>query len=193
MATAGFIVGALVILGIRFATYHPPDDVHYHANFAVYIDGQQEQFKSPFYYIDTADSCSAMQQITPHDRAHMHDGVNNVVHVEDHAVTWAQFFQNLGWVVDSKVIRTQSQVLVADSQNNISFILNGQQTDNVMNQVINDRDKLLVDYGSASTTTLQQEYKSIPSTAQKYDTAQDPASCSGHKTTTMRDRMDHMF
>jgi hypothetical protein len=88
---------------------------------------------------------------------------------------------------------TPTQVLPVDTSNKVSFVLNGQQTDNVINQVIKDQDKLLVDYGNTSQSDLQQEYRTVPATAHKYDAAQDPASCSGHKTTTMRDRMDHIF
>lgn len=193
MAACGFVVGALVILGVRFITYHPPDAVHYHANFAVYLNGQREQFKDSFYYIDVEEACTLDEQMTPHERAHMHDNVNSVVHVEDHAVTWGQFFQNIGWVVDNDVIRTPTQTLVADSQNKVSFMLNGQQTDRIVNQVIGDQDRLLVDYGSSDTSILQKEYKTVPATAHHYDVTQDPASCSGHKTTTVRDRMNHMF
>ncbi len=189
----GLTLGVLVILGIRFATYHPEDEVHYHANFAMYLNGQREQFKEPFYYVDLEESCTLDQQITPHERAHMHDNVNDVVHVEDQAVTWGQFFQNLGWVVDLKVIRTPNQVLLTDAQNKVTFILNGEQTDNVLTRVIKDQDRLLVDYGNATQQDLQKEYSTVPATAHKYDITQDPASCSGHKTTTMHDRFVHML
>src|SRR5450432_3603881 len=86
-AVIGIIVGVLALLVVRYFTYNPPR-VHYHANFAVYINGQQEQFKDNFYYESEASACTATGNITPPDRAHMHDHINNVVHVHDHAVTW---------------------------------------------------------------------------------------------------------
>ncbi len=46
----GLALGAFVILGIRFVAYQPPHDTHFHANFAVYINGVHEQFKEPKYY-----------------------------------------------------------------------------------------------------------------------------------------------
>ena len=63
----GLILGALVILGIRFAMYSPKH-THYHANFAVYINGQREEFKKPTYYEDVA-TCTAYDNITPAERA----------------------------------------------------------------------------------------------------------------------------
>ena len=96
-------------------------------------------------------------------------------------------------MVGARVLSTPTQVLSVDNVNKVSFILNGEQTDEVINQVIKDQDKLLVDYGSGSQQELQKEYATVPATAQHYDVSQDPASCSGHKMTTMRDRMNHMF
>src|SRR4051812_3302898 len=92
-----FLLGALIILAIRFATY-TPEHVHYHANFAVYINGQREQYKAAKYYTETA-VCSANKIATPGERAHMHESINSVIHVHDHAATWGQFFANLGWAL----------------------------------------------------------------------------------------------
>jgi len=188
----GVLIGALIILGIRFFSYKPVS-VHYHANFAVYINGQREEFKNPIYYTEVEESCSSDQEMTPHERAHMHDNINDIVHVEDHAVTWGQFFQNLGWNISVKLIETQQQVYLTDTQNKVTFILNGEATENILNRVIEDQDKLLVDYGSGSQNTLQEEYDAIPSTAHKYDVEQDPASCMGNKKITVHDRLTHLF
>lgn len=190
----GFIVGALIILGIRFFAYSPADEVHYHANLAVYINGQREQFKDFSYYVDTEEVCSLEEKkMTPHERAHMHGNVNDVVHIEDQAVTWGQFFQNIGWVVDPLVIRTPDQILLENTQNKISFLLNGKAVDSITNRVVGDMDRLLVDYGRSSEQVLQKEYESIASTAAKYNATKDPASCGGLKQSMWRDRMEHMF
>jgi hypothetical protein len=192
IALGAFILGIVVTLAVRFVTYNP-QKVHYHANFAVYINGQKEEFKNPIYYISVAAMCSADATNSPTDRAHMHSGVNNVVHVEDRAVTWGMFFQNIGWVVDPRVIRDLDGLFVPIDQNKITFILNGQQVDGAMRLVIKDQDKLLVDYGSAPDQQLQKEYAAIPSTAHKYDTTPDPKSCSGSKKPTLHERFVHMF
>lgn len=191
----GLVVGALIILAVRFATYQPEKDVHYHANFAVYLNGQREEFKDIFYYIG-GESCTgdAEHQMTPHARAHMHDMVNDVVHVEDEVVTWGQFFQNMGWVVDPKVIRTPDEVLMVDSANKVSFMLNGEKVDNVVGRVIGDKDRLLVDFGSTSNENLQKEFQTIATTAEKYNGSQDPGSCGGmSEKNTWKDRLKHMF
>src|SRR2546423_588639 len=97
IAVACLVLGAAIIVGIRFATYKV-DAVHYHANFALYVNGKKEEFKGKQYYTDV-EACTPNTTMVPSERAHMHDNVNNVVHVEDHAVTWGQFFANLGWAM----------------------------------------------------------------------------------------------
>lgn len=190
----GLVFGALIILGERAVTYRPAEKVHYHANFAIYINGQREQFKDIFYYIDTGTACGAGQKMTPYERAHLHDNVNDVVHVEDEAVTWGQFFQNIGWVIDSKLVRTPDQLLLADSGNRLTFMLNGEQTDKVINSVIGDKDRLLVDFGSTDSQTLQKEFESVASTAGKYNGSKDVGSCGGaSEENSWSNRMRHMF
>jgi len=194
--TAGLVLGALAILLIRFATYHVTA-THYHANFAVYINGQREQFNGPQYYEEVA-ACTAHGTIQPAQRAHMHDNINSVIHVHDDGVTWQQFFNNLGWTLGPNFIQTDQQKLyLEDATNKLNIELNGQNlTDltSIANVVIKDRDRLLISYGDIDAKTLQSEYNSVPNTAQKYDKSNDPASCSGQmQKVTLSDRLHHLF
>lgn len=192
----GIVLGALIVLTIRFATY-APEGTHYHANFAVYLNGQRETFKNPKYYQEVA-ICSAENGITlPEQRAHMHDNVNSVVHVHDHAVTWGQFFENLGWTVGPDYIITDSgQTYTATDTSKLHIIINGQDYTDltpITNMVIKDQSRLLVSFGDISDQTLQQEYKSIPASAKHYDETKDPASCSAGENVTFKQRLQHLF
>ena len=193
---SGLVLGAAIILGIRFYTYQPVT-VHYHANFALYINGQREQFRGIQYYTD-AEMCTLNNTMTPVGRAHMHDNVNNVVHVEDHAVTWGQFFANLDWYMGPDFIEPPDGTMYKETGNSkLNILIDGQNyTDlgGVANTVIKDQDKLLVSYGDESDVTLEQEYNAIPSTAHHYDVTKDPASCSGSvSNVSIHDRLVHMF
>lgn len=190
----GLLLGALVILGIRFFTYNP-HKVHYHANFAVYINGQQEPFKDPTYY-EEVKICNAQGVLTPQARVHMHDEDAGVIHVHDDAVTWGQFFENLGWEIGPDFLHTRDQLYTADDTNKLNIVLNGQNltglTD-ITDQVIQDKDRLLVSFGTISQTTLDGEYKTVPNNAAKFDTQKDPSSCSGADTVTISDRFKNLF
>lgn len=191
----GLILGALVIVVIRFFSYSP-EHTHYHANFAVYINGKREEFKGSQYYEEVA-MCSAYDNIVPAQRAHMHDEVNSVVHVHDHAVTWGQFFDNLGWALGPNFIQDgQKHLYVEDDTNKLHIILNGQNYTDISpmnNVVIKDLDRMLISFGDISNAKLQEEYKTVPNTAHDYDIRQDPASCSGHESPSFSERLHNVF
>lgn len=195
LVSSGLVLGAGALLGIRFATYDNAP-IHYHANFAVYINGQREEFKNPIYYVDA--NCTVnMTSVTPYMRAHMHDNVNDVVHVEDEATTWSQFFNNLGWYVGPDTIqRAGDEPLVADDVNKLRVILNGKDftgTSMFVNSTIGANDKLLISYGNEDDQTLDREYNAVADTATQYDIKQDPSSCSGTHKTTVKDKLRHLF
>lgn len=195
----GFIIGALLIIGVRVAAYSPPKGVHYHANFAVYINGQREQFKALNYYEEeAATSCSASNtseaEASPMARVHMHGNVNDVVHVEDSRVTWGNFFTVLGWNIGSNYIANRNTVYQNDGQNKVTYLLNGKRVGDVANMIIGDQDKLLANYGDQSPGQISQEYGQIQNNALKADESKDPASCGSHENTvTFTDRLKHIF
>jgi hypothetical protein len=192
---AGIVLGAFVILAIRFVAYKP-GQVHYHANFAVYINNQREQFKGTQYYQEVA-LCSTNDISNPLERTHMHEEVNGVIHVHDHAVTWSQFFENLGWYVGPDFVQTADGTMYkADETNKLHILLNNQDytgLTSIANTVIKDRDRLLVSFGNADDNELQTEYKTVPNNAKQYDEAKDPASCAGSEKITVNDRLHHLF
>jgi hypothetical protein len=194
-AVVGLLLGVVIILGIRFVTYKMPAVVHYHANFAIYVNGVREPFKGFGYYEETAaKACMLTPVDTPKERAHMHDNVSDVVHVEDHLVTWGNLMQNLGWGLGNDYLRTKDTMLVNNDTSKLSFILNGQPVESISDQIIQDKDRLLISYGTADSSALQGQYKTISTSAATYDSTKDPASCSaGHNEVTTLERLQHLF
>lgn len=191
IGAAGILVGAAAILGVRYVTYKP-DTVHYHANFAVYVNGKQEPFNGAQYYEETvAKPCTVEKIDDPTERAHMHDKVNSVVHVEDHLVTWGNFFQNIKWGIGDDYLKTADGIFTPDGKNKLTFMLNGKKVESIANIIINDQDKLLVSYGAGDDT--QKQYDGIQNEARKYDLEQDPASCSGNHSVDVSERLKHLF
>jgi len=193
---AGVVLGALIVLAIRFATYSPPNHVHYHANFAVYINGQREQFKDPSYYQEVA-ICSADAGDNPKARVHMHDEVNDVIHVHDAGVTWGNFFENIGWSLSAtSIINKQGAIYTENDQNKLHLILNGQDyTDlgGLANTVIRDKDRLLISYGNEGQTTVMAQFKTVAHTAAQVDQQTDPKSCGGQEDSGVSARFHHLF
>jgi hypothetical protein len=183
VAVLAFLVGAVTIVAIRF-TAIKDDSVHYHANFALYVNGQKDEFKS-FTFYEEVEACTLHDDDNVKALVHMHNQNPGLIHVHDHGRTWGQFFNNLGYTLGDKVIVTDSGVYATGQDDNkLSFILNGQATQAIANRVIKSGDKLLINYGKDSDQVLHDQYKTVPSDAHKANTEQDPASCSGSKKLT---------
>ncbi len=192
----GVLLGVIGLLVIRFATYTVAH-THYHSNFAVYLSGKRYEFNGPQYYQSVA-ICSAGHGITiPQQRAHMHDNMNSVIHVHDHATTYGQFFENLGWYIGPDFLETDNGTMYRENgADKLHIIIDGQDYTDlgaITNMVIKDKSRLLVSFGDISDSTLAQEYKTVPSTAGHYDMSMDPMSCSGMEKISVSDRLHHLF
>lgn len=164
------------------------DEVHYHANFALYINGTRDEFKS-FTFYEEVQTCGVEDADNPKSRVHMHGQVNHVAHVHDHAATWGHFFSNLGYSLGNDVIKTDRGTFL-DSQDGkrLRFMLNGQSVDTVANRTINSEDVLHISYGDEGDTVLQQQYQAISRDAHEYNQKTDPSSCSGGQPLTLTER-----
>lgn len=180
----GLLIGFAVSTAIRFALIKDTA-VHYHANFALFINGQQDEFKSFTYYEEVA-SCTDPSASNPKVRVHMHDNKAGLVHVHAGGVTWGQFFENLGYTLGDEVIATSKDVFTdGTDENKLTFVLNGEPTNDIANKVIDSEDKLLINYGKDDQSTLQERYSKVDNTAGEANRTNDPAACAGaHEIST---------
>lgn len=192
LLTAGFISGIIVFIGLRVILVKNKD-VHYHANFGLFVNGKRDKFSNFSYYEEIA-ACSDSEINSPKHAAHMHENVYDLVHVHAHAATWGGFFSNLGYTLGNKVLATDDGVFVSGSDGKkLQFLLNGQPVDTVQDRVIQDKDALLISFGDEDSAGLQSQYKQIAHTAAAQDAEQDPAACSGADKLTLIDRFKKAF
>ena len=193
VGVVGLFIGALTILGIRFVTYHE-NLVHYHANFSVYIDGKKQTFDSLMYYLDGG--CTMSTTMIPEGRAHLVKGIDDVVHVQDNAVTWGQFFENLGWYVGAYFMKVGATLHTTDGNTTLHIIINGPDytgLGGITNTTIKDKDRLLLSYGEENQTAVDEQYKAVPSTADTYDGMKSTSACGHTAKVTVKDRLHHLF
>jgi len=174
----GIVVGMVGFMVFRMARAKSPF-VHYHANFAVYINGQHQTFQGPGYYEEVT-ACNLHNANDVKSRVHMHDNINHVIHVHANGVTWSDFFNNIGYTLGDNVLSDGSSVYT-DGQNgaHLTFILNGQPVTSIADTVIKSEDALLINYGTDSDQVILQRYQAIPKDAHYFNTHADPAACSG--------------
>ena len=174
---AGLTLAGLV--AVRFV-WPPPlsDQPHYHADFAIYINGVQLDFDNPAYYEEIS-ACSQSYRDSPAGRAHLHAPDPGVVHVHDYAVTWVHFLDNLGLTFADNYLATTANAYVPDENRQLRFILNGQPVSYPSSKVIGNEDILLIDYGSDPIDQVEARYQQIQPGAPMANQINDPSGCFG--------------
>ncbi len=188
----GIVIGVLVFGILRFFTYQPPKHTHYHANWSVWVNGQQQTFQDPSFYEEEI-SCTNSNDADPKERAHMHDSKYDVIHVHADGVTWNQFMENINSAAQPDYLRIHSNIYKSSDDQKVTYVLNGKQLDSLNGIVIGDQDKLLINYGNDSAEAIQQHYDAIQNNAKAHDEENDPATCSGNHETTIWDRFKAIF
>ncbi|MCA9349351.1 hypothetical protein KC878_04410 [Candidatus Saccharibacteria bacterium] len=182
VATAFWLIGMRLLLV-------EPESVHYHANFAIYVDGVRDPLER-FSFYEEISACSPDNSNNPRSRVHLHDNNPYTVHVHDSAVTWGHLFANLGYALSDTSLTTDAGLLVPKKSKQLRFVLNGKPTFSVANTVINDEDVLLVDFSDSNEATVLQRYSEIPRDAHEFDIKQDPAACAGSQAETFMQRLE---
>jgi len=173
----GFVGGFTWTVGLRYFLV-VPTETHFHANFAVYIDGKREEFKDFTYYEEVA-ACTSAYGDNPKGRVHMHDKVNDVIHVHDKRVTYGDFFANIGWVVGRNVVETRDKTFVSNKDTTrIVYVLNGEKVSSITSKMIQSKDRLLVAVG-AVPSDVKPWYDTLATTAAEFNSRPDPTTCGG--------------
>jgi len=184
----GILIGMIWLIAVRYVTYKTVT-THYHANFALYINGQRDQFDS-FTFYEEVQSCTSNEDDNPKHRVHMHNQEKDVIHVHAPAVTWGHFFANLGYGLSNTAITTDMGTFVDDANGKqLVFILNGQEVSDIANRVIESEDNLLINYGEDKDQILNERSQKIPKTAGEYNGKYDPGGCSGDAELTIWQRL----
>lgn len=100
--SAKFILATVFLIMSILAVWRTGIDttpIHYHAGFVVYIDGNKQDY-SGYQYMNITPCSEHNTHKDPEDeqieKAHLHDGVGEVVHVHRSGARWKDLFVNLG-------------------------------------------------------------------------------------------------
>ena len=152
---------------------------HYHANFAVFVEGKQLDFSKDEYMEDVA-ACKLSNNVLPNERVHLHENDGDSVHIHAAGVAWNHFFENIGFVFEDTFLYSEKDWLKTfTAPEKAHFVLNGEIIKNPNNSLIHSEDSLLIYYGSISDEEVIKLFKTLPKDASEYNTKYDPASCGG--------------
>ncbi|MFQ5550594.1 MAG: hypothetical protein ACE5FJ_05105 [Gemmatimonadales bacterium] len=182
MTLGGAVTGFLLIGILRFFMMPlPPEPIHYHANFALVINGESFDFAQERYMQDVQACKVNPDDVLPVERAHMHELVPDVAHIHADGVTWGHFFANVGFTIgDDFVFTDRGDRYFNDDMNRLKFVLNGEQVASIVNREVVSEDRLLISYGPEPLDVIiQAQFDSIASTASIFNSYhQDAGGCS---------------
>ena len=93
-----FLFFVLSLVGIIFLPTPKKDEVHYHAGFVVYVNGEKQDFSlSKYMHLEICDPSGAHKEDEQIEKAHLHSGVGDVVHVHRKNAYWRDLFHNIGY------------------------------------------------------------------------------------------------
>lgn len=153
---------------------------HFHANFAVFINGEKVDFTADEYMEDVA-GCSLTNTVYPKDRAHLHENNGDTIHIHNEGVAWGHFFANNNIYFSDDFLKMDDGKMYENIEDTwMRFILNGEVIDNPYNRLIESEDKLLVSYWThLSDLFIDEMYSQVSSNAWEYNSKYDPGSCGG--------------
>jgi hypothetical protein len=131
-------VTTVVITGFFiFKSQTQEKEVHYHAGFKVFVDGQQQDF-SDFKYMSikpcTTDEHDENEK--KEDKIHLHDGNGKVVHVHADGLKWENLFKSINYSFDSS--------------KKITGFVNGKKVKNILSRSIKPYDSVIILVGDVT-------------------------------------------
>jgi len=151
---------------------------HFHANFAMYVNGEKIDFSGDKYMEDVA-GCSVTGNIMPEDRAHLHENNGDTIHVHADWVAWGHFFANNNFAFWDNYLALDTGDIYANWEwKTVQYVLNEMVIENPFNKLIRSKDQLLIVYGDEDLEWLQALYNTVSNSAHEYNQTYDPWSCS---------------
>jgi hypothetical protein len=192
---AGLVAGALVLGLLRLAALPPEHVTHFHANYAVFVDGARLDLSADR-FMEDVEKCKANPALMdPPDRVHMHNHDQDVIHVHADAATWGHLFANLRMGLgETWLVTEQGTPLVSSGVKTLKFVLNGELTTEIANRAIRSKDRLLVSYGAETIGDVTRaQFPVVKSNAAEFNEKMDPGSCGARHEETPGERLRRAF
>ena len=103
LGLVSIIATSIVIVRLR-SQQSSGHDIHYHAGIKIYVDGKPQDFSS-IRYMSITPCGEEKHDSTPEEKqlqkAHFHEGIDDVVHVHAEGATWGDLIKNIKLNLDS--------------------------------------------------------------------------------------------
>lgn len=118
------------------------EKIHYHAGFQIYVEGKLQDFTGAKYMsVKPCGKEEKQEENEQIEKAHLHDGVGDVVHVEAEGSMWKDLFQNINFNISDK--------------KQISGYINSKKIENILVYPIKSYDSTVIFIGKADKKYLK--------------------------------------
>ncbi len=138
---------------IVFSVSDLRQEVHWHADFAVFINGMQINFDEK-HHITT-------EKFHVDEYVHIHDPFYGVVQFHREKTKREKFFKTLGWELSERCFISDSEEYCSNGSDKLNFYVNGVQIDSITFLEISDLQRVLISYGSQLNAGLIQELGAV--------------------------------
>ncbi|OGK39727.1 hypothetical protein A3A74_04505 [Candidatus Roizmanbacteria bacterium RIFCSPLOWO2_01_FULL_35_13] len=117
--------------------------IHYHAGFQVYVDNKLQDFSGIKYMSikpcgEEEEGSEENEQI---EKAHLHDKVEDVVHVEAEGAKWKDLFTNINYKIKPN--------------KNLTGYVNGKKIENILEYPIKSYDSIIIFSGNVDEKLIK--------------------------------------
>jgi hypothetical protein len=155
----GLIIAAIVIAGNIVLERNTSEigvvgDIHYHTDFAMYIDGQRYNFSQEKYM--STDNTSLSNFV------HLHDLNGKVIHKHASGVTLGFFFETLGMKLNDTCLQLDDGTSFCNEENKEwKMYVDGEHNDEFAEYDLQDEDRILLSYGEDSEEEIQKQIDAV--------------------------------
>ncbi|HLD60506.1 MAG TPA: hypothetical protein VI912_05890 [Candidatus Bilamarchaeaceae archaeon] len=154
------ILLVLVVLVVVYIYAQKPNDegFHIHADFKVYLNGEEYNFSQEKYMSESS--------LTPSPFVHLHGINGEVIHVHAEGVTVGDFFDSLKIKFnESCFVLGEGTEYCRNNDKRLEMYINGNLNNQFQNYVIQDLDRILITYGNPTSEGIQNQLGKVTDNA----------------------------
>ncbi|MDY6768876.1 MAG: hypothetical protein SVW02_02090 [Candidatus Nanohaloarchaea archaeon] len=135
----GFIISAVnAVTGPTGAAVGPAGSTHEHAQFSVFVNGEEIDFSQPRYQF----------QQTQNSRVHFEAGDGSRIHKHATGVTIGFALESLDMGINATCLTVHDETYCEDGAATLETMVNGEEIQNPASHVIRDGERIRIEYTS---------------------------------------------
>lgn len=182
LIAVGMVIGRM-LLDTGTSEVGVVGDLHYHADFALYVNGERYDFAREKYLSTENESLSNF--------AHLHDLDGNVIHKHAEGVTLGFFLETLGMKLDDTcLVLDEGTSYCNEGNKELKMYVDGKHNDKFDRYDLQDEDRILLSYGDEVEQEINEQIQSVTDEACIYSlkcpekgTPPEEATCIGETCT----------